>query len=88
MIEFFKEEMNKPVKEIQENKTKQVKKLNKMVQDLKMQIETINKSQVEANMEIEILGKRCKHLQQNIRDVKENFMHRRYQHISQRKYKG
>jgi hypothetical protein len=49
---------NKYLKEIQENTLKQVKELNKMVQDLKMEIETIKKSQMEATLETENLGKR------------------------------
>ena len=38
MVGFFKEEMNKSLKEIQENTVKQVKEVNKTVQDLKMKI--------------------------------------------------
>jgi hypothetical protein len=38
MVGFFKEEMNKSFKEIQENTVKQVKEVNKTVQDLKMKI--------------------------------------------------
>jgi chromosome segregation ATPase len=37
---------------------KQVKELNKIIQDLKMEIETIKKSQRETTLEIEDLGKR------------------------------
>jgi hypothetical protein len=40
MIEAFKEEMNKSLKEIQENTIKQMKERNKTVQELKMEIET------------------------------------------------
>ena len=36
MTEAFKEEMNKSLKEIQENTIKKVKEINKTVQDLKM----------------------------------------------------
>lgn len=43
MIEVFKEEMNKSLKELQENTIKQVKKINKTVQDLKVEIYAINK---------------------------------------------
>ena len=39
MIEAFKEEMNKSIKEIQENIIKQVKDMNKTVQHLKMEID-------------------------------------------------
>ena len=41
---------------MQENTIKQVKELNKAIQDLK--VETINKTQMEANLEMENLGKR------------------------------
>ena len=39
MIEAFKEEMNKSLKEIQENTIKQVKEMSKAVKDLKVEIE-------------------------------------------------
>jgi predicted nucleic acid-binding Zn-ribbon protein len=48
----------KSLKKLQVNKTKQVKELNKTIQDLKMEIETIKKSQRETTLEIENLGKR------------------------------
>jgi hypothetical protein len=38
MIESFKEEIHKSLKEIQENKTEQVKEMKKTVQGLKMEI--------------------------------------------------
>jgi hypothetical protein len=38
MIKAFKDEMNKSLKEIQENTTKQVKKINITVQKLKVEI--------------------------------------------------
>ena len=41
MIEAFKKNINNSLKEIQENTIKQVKELNKMVQELKMEIEII-----------------------------------------------
>jgi predicted nucleic acid-binding Zn-ribbon protein len=41
-----------------ENTTKQVKELNKTIQNLKMEIETIKKSQRETTLEVENLGKR------------------------------
>ena len=43
IIESFKEDVNNSLKEIQENTGKQVKELNKVIQDLKMEIETIKK---------------------------------------------
>ena len=58
MIEAFKEEMNKSLKEIQENTFKQVKDMNKTVQDLKIQIDAINKIQTEGILKMENLGKR------------------------------
>ena len=41
------------LKELQKNTTKQVKELNKTIQDLKMEIETIRKSQREATLNTE-----------------------------------
>ena len=58
MIETFKKEMNKPLKEIQENTIKQVKEVNKTVQDMKMKIEEIKKMQTEGILERENLGKK------------------------------
>ena len=58
IIEFFKEVINNSLKEIQENTGKQVKGLNKVIQDLKVEVETIKKTQMEANLEMENLGKR------------------------------
>jgi hypothetical protein len=65
--------MHKSLKEIQENKTKQVKELNKTIQDLKMEIETIEKSQRETTLEMENLGKRSGLINANIRiqEIKE-----------------
>ena len=48
----------KSLKELQENTTKQVKELNKTIQDLKMEVETIKKTQRETTLEIETLGKK------------------------------
>ena len=58
IIESFKEDINNSLKEIQENTVKQVKELNKVIQDLKVEVETIKKTQMEANLEMENLGKR------------------------------
>ena len=58
IIESFKEDINNSLKEIQENTGKQVKELNKVIQDLKVEVETIKKTQMEANLEMENLGKR------------------------------
>jgi hypothetical protein len=65
MIENFKD-INNSLKEIQENTTKQVKELNKTIQDLKMDIETIKKSQSETILKIENLGKRSGVTDKNI----------------------
>ena len=43
-MEVLKEETQKSLKELQENTTKQVKELNKTMQDLKMKVETKRKS--------------------------------------------
>jgi uncharacterized protein YukE len=58
MIEDFKGEMNKDFKEKQGNTIKQVKEINKTVQDVKMEIEAINKTQTEAILEMKNLEKR------------------------------
>lgn len=57
MIEVFKEEMNKSLKEIQENTNKQFKEMNKTVQDLKMEMEAIKKIETEGILEMKNLGK-------------------------------
>jgi hypothetical protein len=58
IIEPFKEAINNSLKEIEENTGKQVKELNKAIQDLNMEVETTKKTQMEANLEMENLGKR------------------------------
>ena len=55
MIEAFKNGMSKPLKEIQENTTKQVKESS---QDLKTEIEAIKKTHTEGILEMENLGKK------------------------------
>ena len=45
ILESFKENNNNSLKEIQENTGKQVKELNKAIQDLKLEVETIKKTQ-------------------------------------------
>jgi hypothetical protein len=37
-IEYFKEDINNSLKEIQENTGKQVKELNRAIQDLKLEV--------------------------------------------------
>ena len=51
MMEDYKKEINNSLKEIQENTSKQVKELNKTIQDLKMEVETIKKSNTNNYME-------------------------------------
>jgi esterase/lipase len=51
IIESFKEDINNSLKEIQENTGKQVKELNKVIQDIKVEVETIKRMQMEANLE-------------------------------------
>jgi predicted nucleic acid-binding Zn-ribbon protein len=55
IMEDYKKDINK---EIQENTSKQVKELNKTIQDLKMEVVTMKKSQTETTLEIENLGKK------------------------------
>ena len=47
MIETFREEANKSLKDIQENAIKMVKGINKIVQVLKVEIQAIKKTQNE-----------------------------------------
>ena len=68
LIEGFKKDINKSLKEIQntsnqgealkENTTNWEKELNKTIQDLKMEIEIIKKSQRVTTLDIENLGKK------------------------------
>jgi predicted RNase H-like nuclease (RuvC/YqgF family) len=74
LVEDFKKEINKSLKEIQENTakqvevlkelkentTKQVIKLNKTIQDLKREVETIKKTQSETTLETETIGKKSR----------------------------
>ena len=57
IIEAFKEEMNKFLKEIQENIIKQVKEMNKIIQDLKMETEAKRKYK-QGILEMENLDKK------------------------------
>jgi hypothetical protein len=66
VLETLKEEAQKSLRELQENITKQVLELNKIIQDLKREVETMKKSQRETTLDMEILGKkirnhRCEH---------------------------
>jgi UDP-glucose 4-epimerase len=58
MIKDLKEVINNSLKEILENTTEQVKKLNKNSSGSNMEIETTKKSQREKPLEMENLGKR------------------------------
>ena len=53
MMEGYKKDVKKSLKEIQENTFKWVKELNKIIQDLKMEVKTIKKSQRVTTLEIE-----------------------------------
>jgi hypothetical protein len=57
-VEDLKEETQKSLKELQENMTKQVMKMNKNILDLKREVDTKKKTQSEATLEIETLGKK------------------------------
>jgi hypothetical protein len=54
----YKKDINNCLKEIQKNTCKQVKELNKTIQDPKMEVETLKKSQRETTLERENLGKK------------------------------
>jgi septal ring factor EnvC (AmiA/AmiB activator) len=58
MMEDYKKDTNNSLKEIQEDTFKQVKELNKTIQNLKMEVESIKKSQRETTLEIENRGKK------------------------------
>ena len=58
IIESLKKDINNSLKEIQENTGKQVKELNKVIQDIKVEEKTIKKMQSETTMEIETPGKK------------------------------
>jgi hypothetical protein len=47
IIEPFKEDINHSLKKRQENTGKQLKELNKVIQDLKVEVKTIKKTQME-----------------------------------------
>jgi RNA processing factor Prp31 len=58
IMEDYKKDINNSLKEIQENASKQVKELNKTIQDVKTDVETIKKLQRETILEIENLRKK------------------------------
>ena len=45
MMEDYKKGINNSLKELEENTSKEVKELTKIIQDLKMEVETLKKSQ-------------------------------------------
>lgn len=55
MKEVLKEEMNKSLKGIQENTSKQQKEMNETVQQLNVEIESTKKTQIEESIEIQEL---------------------------------
>jgi hypothetical protein len=67
--EALKEETQKSLKELQENITIQVKKLNKTIHNLKMEVGTIKKSHRETALEIEILGKKSRAIDASITNI-------------------
>lgn len=83
IIEDFKEKMNKSLREIQENMIKQVKEMNKTIQDLELEIELIKKTRTEGMLEMENLGKRTGTtdaiITNRIQEIeRENLRHRSY----------
>ena len=58
IIGSFEEDITISLKEIQENTGKQLKELNKEIQDLKVEVETIKKTQTETNLEMGNIRKR------------------------------
>lgn len=77
MIDIFEEDTNNCIKEIQENTGKQLKELNKEIQDLKVEVETIKKTQMghkpgNGKPRKAVRNYRCKHQPQNTRDRREN----------------
>lgn len=89
--EALKQETSKSLKEVQGDTIKQVKEINKIVQDLKMGIEVIKETQTEGILEMNKVGKRrekqnktkqqktrCKLHQQNTRNARESPRSRRH----------
>jgi chromosome segregation ATPase len=58
MMEDYKKEINNSLKEMQKDTSKQVKELNKTIQDIKMEVKTIKKSHRETTLEIENVEKK------------------------------
>jgi hypothetical protein len=87
MMVDYRKEINKSLKEIQENTWKQVKELNKTIENLKTEVETIKKSQRETTLEIENREKKSEaitnRIQENLRCRR---YHRKHWHNNQRKH--
>jgi hypothetical protein len=77
-IEPSRQPTNKSLKEIGENTIKQVKELNKIVQELKTERETNGGNPGERKPRKEIRNYRCNHHQLSTIDGRENLKHRRY----------
>ena len=56
-VEILKDETNKSLRVIRENKIKPVNEISKTVNDLKLEIETVNKRKSEGTFEMENIGK-------------------------------
>jgi hypothetical protein len=85
MIQDFKKDINNTLIEIQENTGKQIKvlkdetqkslkelqkkKMNKIIQGLKVEIETIKQSQRETTLELENLGKKLRVIDASITNI-------------------
>jgi prefoldin subunit 5 len=80
IMEDYKKEVNNSLEEIQENASKQVKELDKTIQDLKTEVETIKKSQSKTTLEIENLSKKSEAIDASITT--------RIQEIEERKYQN
>jgi hypothetical protein len=84
IIESFKEDINNSMKEMQENTGKQVKKLNKAIQYLKVEVETIKKKNTNGGKpgngkpKSVLMNYRFNYYQQNTRGRTENLRCRRY----------
>lgn len=71
MTDAFKEEMNTSLKEIHENTIKQVKEINKNVQELKIELEAIDKYNLRESQRQKTQGKEQELLTNRIQKMKE-----------------
>jgi hypothetical protein len=76
IMEGYKKDINNSLKEIQEKTNKQVKELNKTIQDLKMEVETIKKPERDnlrnRKPKKKVRIHRCMHNKMNRRDRRKN----------------